>query len=97
MVYNVTYLHVKSTVEDYDEWKSDFEGYHTERAEHGGKNYQLFQATDDPNKITVLIEFDNEENARGWIEYLQGEEELTEPEMSSVEISYFDLVEHEQL
>lgn len=93
----MAYLHVKSTVEDYDEWKSDFEGYHAQRAEHGGQSYQLFQTTDDPNEIIVLIEFDDEESARGWNEYLQGEEELSEPEMSSVEISYLDLIEHKQL
>jgi heme-degrading monooxygenase HmoA len=77
--------------------ESDFEGYHTQRGEHGGQSYQLFQATDDPNEITVLIEFDNEENARGWTEYLQSKKYLIEPEMSNIEISYLDLVEHEQL
>ena len=92
----MAYLHGKATVEDYDEWKSDFEGYHTQRAEHGGQSYQLFQAADDPNEIIILIEFDTEENARGWTKYLQGEEESTESGMSSVEISYLDLVEHEQ-
>lgn len=94
----MAYLHVKATVEDYEEWKSDFEHYHAQRAEHGGQSYQLFQTTDVPNEIIVLIEFDNEENARGWTEYLQGEEEtLAEPEMSGVELSYLGLVEHEEL
>lgn len=93
----MAYLHVKTTVNDFDEWKADFERYHSRRAEHGGKSYQLFQSTGDENEIVVLIEFDTEENARAWNDYLVGEGELTEPEMTDVEISYLDLTEQKTL
>lgn len=92
----MTHLHIQATVDDYDAWKSDFESHHGQRAEHGGRSYQIFQATGDPNGIVVLIEFDDEESARGWNEYLHGEEEPADPEMSGAEISYLDLVEHDQ-
>lgn len=93
----MAYLHVKSTVEDYDAWKSSFDGYHTLRSEHGGKGYQLFQSAENPNEIVVVIEFDTVENARAWTEYLEGEGELTKPQMSEVELSYLDMVEQKQL
>lgn len=93
----MTYLHVKATVDDYDEWKADFERYHSRRAEYGEKSYQLFRSTDTPNEITVLIEFDEEANARAWNDYLVGEGELTEPAMAEVEITSLDLMEQKQL
>jgi heme-degrading monooxygenase HmoA len=93
----MAHLHVKATVADYDEWKADFEGYHTRRAEHGGTSYQLFRATDDPDEVVVLIEFDDEASARSWTEYLDAEGELTDPEMTDVELTYLELVEHERL
>lgn len=93
----MVYLHVKATVDDYAAWKSAFEGYHSARAEYGATGYQLFQATDSPEEITVLIEFDEEENARAWTEFLRGEGALVEPEMANVELSYLDMVETKQL
>lgn len=94
----MAHLHVKATVDDYEQWKSDFESYHAQRAEHGGQRYQLFQSTDDPNEISVLIEFTDEESARGWTEYLEESEgALTEPDMSEVETTYLTLVEQEDL
>lgn len=92
----MAYLHVKATVADYDEWKADFERYHSLRADFGGKGYQLLRATDNPNEIVVLIEFDSEEHAREWTNYLKSEGELTEPEMKA-EASYLDMVEQKQL
>ncbi|QIO24083.1 antibiotic biosynthesis monooxygenase [Haloarcula sp. JP-L23] len=93
----MAYMHVKATVDDFDEWKDDFERYHSRRAEYGGESYQLFQSTANPNEITVLIKFDEETNARAWNDYLVGEDELTEPEMHDVEISYLDLTERKAL
>ncbi|WP_396612410.1 antibiotic biosynthesis monooxygenase [Haloferax sp. S1W] len=93
----MAYLHVKATVDDYDDWKSSFEEYHSKRAEFGGKSYQLYQATDNPNEIVVVIEFDSEENAREWSAYLEDEEELTEPDVADIELTYLDLVEQKQL
>ncbi|KAB1196077.1 MULTISPECIES: antibiotic biosynthesis monooxygenase [Haloferax] len=93
----MAYLHVKSTVDDYDAWKSSFDEYHTLRAEHGGKGYQLFQSADNPNEIVVVIEFDSVENARGWTDYLKRQGELTGPKMPDAELSYLELAEQKQL
>ncbi|WP_254279241.1 antibiotic biosynthesis monooxygenase [Haloarcula marina] len=93
----MAYMHVKATVDDVDEWRADFEGYHSRRAEYGGQRYQLFQSTDSPNDIVVLIEFDEEANARAWNDYLVDEGELTDPQMRDVEISYLDLTDQKTL
>ncbi|WP_410764397.1 antibiotic biosynthesis monooxygenase [Haloferax sp. DFSO60] len=92
----MAYLHVNATVEDYDAWKADFEQYHSLRADFGGKGYQLFQATDNPNEIVVVIEFDSEQSAREWTNYLKSQGELTEPKMKT-EVSYLELIEQKQL
>jgi quinol monooxygenase YgiN len=91
----MAYMHVRATVDDFDRWRADFESYHDRRAEHGGRSFQLFRSTDDPNEVVVLIEFDSEEDARAWNDYLDSAGELTEPEMSEVDISYLDVVERE--
>ncbi len=93
----MAYLHVKATVSEYDEWKRAFDGYHSRRAEFGGRNYQLFQGSDDANEIVVLIEFETASGARDWVDYLEGEGELTDPSMSNVETSYLDFVERREL
>ncbi|WP_416839903.1 antibiotic biosynthesis monooxygenase [Haloferax sp. DFSO52] len=93
----MAYLHVKATVEDYDAWKSSFDGYQTLRAEHGGKGHQVFQSADNPNEIVVVIEFDSVEKAREWTDYLKRQGELTGPNMPDAELSYLELVEQKQL
>jgi heme-degrading monooxygenase HmoA len=96
-VVTVAYLHVKATVDDFETWKSAFEAYHTRRAEFGGLRYQLYRTTENPNEIVVIIEFDDEESARAWNEYLLSRGELTDPEMRDVEVSYLSSVERADL
>ena len=43
--------------------------------------------------MIVLQEYDSEEHARSWIEYLEAEDELSGPLMSDVEMSYDESVE----
>lgn len=78
--------------------------YHSRRAEYGATGYRLFQSTDNPKGIVVLIEFDVEEDARAWTEYRAGESDyragesdLGEPEMAKVEPSSLPMVEEKQL
>ncbi|WP_232703603.1 antibiotic biosynthesis monooxygenase [Halobacterium wangiae] len=58
------YLLGKSEVEDFDEWKSNFEDNDSFRSEHGQQGFQVFQSVDDPNETVVLFEWDDAENAR---------------------------------
>ncbi len=56
-------------VEDYAKWKPVFDEIAPSRKASGGaKNGILFQDADKPNEITILIEWDNLENARKFIQ-----------------------------
>jgi heme-degrading monooxygenase HmoA len=60
------YVLAVNKVEDFDKWKSAFGG--TEgaamRKAAGEKAHQIFRSVDDPNRIVVLIEWENLDNVR---------------------------------
>ena len=61
----MTYVLVQHTVEDYDKWKLMFDEHGTRQAA-GSKGGFVFRNADDPNQITVLMEWDNLDNARAF-------------------------------
>ena len=58
------YILVQQSVEDYDKWKSVFDEEGRQAA--GSKGGFVLRNADDPNHITVLLEWDNLENARAF-------------------------------
>lgn len=89
----MAYMHVTATLADFDEWKAAFEENHAAREEHGSLGYHLLRDTEDPDRITVLLEFDTLANARRWNDYLETEDDPDEAGMSDVEITYLELSE----
>ncbi len=67
------YVLVQHSVEDYDKWKLVFDEQEIRQA-GGSKGGFVFRNADDPNQITVLLEWDNMENARAF----SGSDELRE-------------------
>jgi heme-degrading monooxygenase HmoA len=62
------YSLAKLKVEDYAKWKLAFDAIAPARKASGGAiKGSLFQDVDDPNEVTVLIEWDTLENARKFI------------------------------
>ena len=56
-------------VEDYAKWKPVFDQIAAARKASGGaKSGILFREADNPNEVSVLIEWDNLENARKFIQ-----------------------------
>jgi len=51
-----TILHQK--VKDFNKWKAGFDATPDVRKSSGIKSFQLFQASDDPNTIVMVIEWD---------------------------------------
>jgi quinol monooxygenase YgiN len=51
---------------DYAEWKSGFDSEDgvALRKDSGMKSYQIFRSEGDPNKVVLLAEWDNLDNAR---------------------------------
>ena len=66
MPYILTILKLR----DYAEWKSGFDAEDgvALRKGSGMKCYQIFRTEDDPNKIVLLAEWDNLDNARKHIQ-----------------------------
>lgn len=57
------YLLVRHRVADYEEWKRAFDGVDEVRREAGSRGGTVFQGTDDPDEVVVLLEWDGEEQA----------------------------------
>jgi heme-degrading monooxygenase HmoA len=59
-------LFKNSEIEDYDKWKAVFDEQGATRQAAGSKGGFVLRNADDPNQITVLLEWDNLENARAF-------------------------------
>lgn len=57
-----------SPVEDFKKWKSAFKDNESYRSEHGELGYQVFQSVDNPNKVSVLFNWDDTEDPRAFFE-----------------------------
>lgn len=51
-------------IQDFAVWKSAFDEHVDVRRAAGEKEHQIFRSADDPNSITVLVEWDSLDNAR---------------------------------
>ena len=61
----MVYLNVRHTVADYGAWRPVFDADEARRRAAGATGVkQVYRDVDDPNTITVLLEWDNAENAR---------------------------------
>lgn len=65
----MVYINVRHTVADYEKWRPFFDADETRRRAAGAKGInQLYRDTDDPNTITLVMEWDNAENARKFVD-----------------------------
>ncbi|MBK6792830.1 MAG: hypothetical protein IPG80_09870 [Anaerolineales bacterium] len=61
----MVYINVRHTCTDYATWRTIFDGDETRRHAAGATGVKhVFRDVDDPNTVTVIIEWDNEDNAR---------------------------------
>jgi quinol monooxygenase YgiN len=56
-------LIVRHTVRDYDAWKTVFDEHEPERARFGCIGHTLYRDADDPNSVTVLLDYESRERA----------------------------------
>jgi hypothetical protein len=65
----MVYLTVRHTAADYETWRSFFDKDEARRRAAGatGAN-QIFHDVDDPNTVTVILEWDNLEKARKFMD-----------------------------
>jgi hypothetical protein len=61
----VVYITVRHTAADYETWRSFFDKDEARRRAGGSTGVnQIFHDVDAPNTVTVILEWDNAENAR---------------------------------
>lgn len=70
----MAYILVQQSVADYEKWKPFFDEDGPIRRAGGSKGGLVLRNADDPNHITVLLEWDSLENARAFA----GSDELRE-------------------
>jgi hypothetical protein len=57
-------LHIEHRVEDFDTWKRDgFDADPLGRSKAGVRRYRILRPVDDPNYVTVDLEFDSRQDA----------------------------------
>lgn len=88
----MSYLLGTSTVEDYETWRTAFAENDAFRTEHGQRGYQVYQSVDDPNEVTVIFEWDDDEDPRAFFESKEMRKRMTDaglqgtPHMSVLEL-----------
>lgn len=67
----MTSLHIEHTVNDIQPWLETFRSFDDFRAEGGVKAVQVRQRVDDPNYITVDLDFDTIDKAQAFLARLE--------------------------
>jgi heme-degrading monooxygenase HmoA len=62
------YTFVRLDVKDYAKWKSVFDESGSFRRESGSKGGSVFRNADNPKEVVILLEWDNLENAREFVQ-----------------------------
>ena len=63
----MAYLYIQQIVEDYEQWRSVFDEQREVRKSAGALNSLVLRDVDEPNRLSVLVEFDTLENARKYV------------------------------
>jgi quinol monooxygenase YgiN len=64
----MAYIVVHHKVKDYNQWKPIFDQHESFRRANGCKQTRLFQNPDNPNDLIILLEWDNLDNARRFVQ-----------------------------
>jgi uncharacterized protein (DUF1330 family) len=88
------YILIRHKVEDYSKWRPVFDEHGAARKAIGSKGGYLLRNTDDPNEVVMLIEVDDLEKAR---QFVQSEDLRQAMERSGVadqpDVYFLDLVD----
>jgi heme-degrading monooxygenase HmoA len=62
----MTFVLIQHRVEDFDKWKPFFDDHGSTRKAKGSKGGYVFQDAEDPNLLTILLEWEDLESARAF-------------------------------
>jgi quinol monooxygenase YgiN len=63
----MTTLFVRHTVSDYAAWRKAYDGFSSVQKEKGVTAQAVYQATDNPNDVTVTHEFASQDAAKAFV------------------------------
>ena len=93
-------LHIENTVRDFEEWKAVFDKFDRFRAEKGMRAYRMSRQVDDPNKVTIDLDFDSLEEAtafRGALEQIWQTPQSRQQLVAHSTPTLYDVVEQRQI
>lgn len=65
----MVYANVRHTVDDYEKWRPVFDADESRRRAAGATGVnRIYRDADNPNIVTAILEWDNEENARKFMD-----------------------------
>lgn len=64
----MAYILVRQKVEDYTKWKTVFDENRATRKQGGSEGGWVFQSSNDPNEVVVLLKWDNPDNANKFLQ-----------------------------
>lgn len=86
-------LHIEHAVPSFDGWKKAFESDPADRKRSGVRRYRISQSVDDPNYVTIDLDFDTIADARGLLAAMEkvwagpGKAFMVDPKAHIVEIT----------
>ena len=63
----MTTVHIENTVQDFDNWKANFDKYERFRAEQGVQSYRVSRSLTDPGEVLIDLEFCDEAAAKAFL------------------------------
>jgi len=64
-------LQILNEVRDFDTWKAAFDSYERLRADHGVRRYRVLRSVAEPDRVTVQLDFDSDDEAAAFLPRLE--------------------------
>lgn len=65
-------LHIEHPISDFETWSSAFNRFEEARRSAGVRSHRVLRPVDDPNYVVIDLDFDAPEQARSFLQFLQG-------------------------
>ncbi len=63
----MTFMLMQQEVADYTQWRPVFDSNEAVRRSRGVQSTRVFRGLDNPNTVTLLVEWDDIEHAKSWL------------------------------
>jgi heme-degrading monooxygenase HmoA len=80
---------IQHTVEDFDKWKAAFDKHAKIRKDAGSKGGTVYRNAEDPNHVTVVLKWDDADNARAFAGSAELREAMQQAGVTSAPTAFF--------